>query len=631
MTVDRETWDAALAWTAQADDRLTALKKDAGALARQPDDQVSARVAHAAISSLLELEAFLSWAPEGDAAGPGEIAAWFHEATRELREIDANLKPLWIGESVEDARALTKPLSVWLRAADKDFKAQKRRLAELEASAASTRAEAEILQARRDKLNALRKDGIEPFPYSFDRVEPVADVRAAHQHLSADSETEQRHRVAGRLLSRRDQGGMSFLDLVDRTGRIQLQARADLLGEHDFELIEKLVDLGDLIGVDGRAFCSRRGELTLQIESVTLLAKALRPPPDKHHGLQDTDTRYRRRELDLLANEESRHTFMDRSRIVAAIRRTLDGDGFLEVETPTLQTLYGGASAEPFVTHHNALDRRLYLRIAPELYLKKLLVGGLERVYEIGKNFRNEGLSPKHNPEFTSIEWYEAYAEYHAAADRTEAIVRAAVEAIGYDTSAEGALRFDRPWRRVTFVDAVREATGIDLLEHRGDEALRRAVQAKPQLAREIDGLESLSWPQLADELLGTFVEPGLIQPTFIFDHPVELSPLAKRHRTIEGLTERWEGYANGMEIANAFSELNDPDEQRQRFEAQVRYSEGGDAEAQPYDEGFVQALEHGMPPAAGVGVGIDRLVMILTGRQTIRDVVLFPAMRELH
>ncbi len=591
-------------------------------------------MAHTSITALLELGELTSWAPEGDEpAGPGEIAVWFREAATELRAIDATILPLAMDTepATDDARAVAKSLSVWLRAADKDFKAQRRRLTELEASAASSRAEAEILQARRHKLEQLRARGIDPFPYSFEGAEPIAGVRAAHEGLEAGTETETRHRVAGRLASRRDQGGMSFLDLVDRSGRIQLQAKSDTLSAEQFALLSELVDLGDLLGVDGRAFVSQRGELTLQIESVELLAKALRPPPDKRKGLQDVETKYRRRELDLLSNEQSRETFIKRSKILSAIRRTLDDDGFYEVETPTLQSLYGGAAAEPFTTHHNALDRDLFLRIAPELYLKKLLVGGLERVYEIGKNFRNEGLSPKHNPEFTTIEWYEAYAEYHAAADRTEAVVRAAADAAGYDYEAEGALRFDRPWRRLTFVEAVQEATGIDLLAHRDLDDLRAAVKAQPKLMKQLDEIDGLSWPQLADELLGTFVEPNLIQPTFIFDHPVELSPLAKAHREIDGLTERWEAYARGMEIANCFSELNDPDEQRRRFEAQERYSEGGDAEAQPYDEGFVQALEQGMPPAGGVGIGIDRLVMILTGRQTIRDVLLFPAMREEH
>jgi lysyl-tRNA synthetase, class II len=478
----------------------------------------------------------------------------------------------------------------------------------------------ELLAVRRDKLERLRASGVDPFPHAYAGVEPIAAVREAHAGLQAGEETAARHRVAGRLAARRGQGKMAFLDLVDRSGRIQLQARADVLGPETMEALVHL-DLGDLIGVDGVAFTSRRGELTLRVEEYALLAKSLRPPPEKFHGLQDVETRYRRRELDLIANEEARELVVARARIVTAIRRALDDDGFLEVETPVLQPLYGGALARPFTTHHDALDQTMYLRIATELYLKRLIVGGLERVYEIGKNFRNEGLSPKHNPEFTMLEWYEAYADYHDAAARLERVVAAAAQAAGYD----GELDFAAPWRRLTFSGAILEATGVDVDANRDRGALVAAIRAA---GVHVEGLEQLTWAQLVDDLLSKHVEPTLVQPTFVFDHPVEISPFAKAHRHKPGATERFEAYANGMEIANAFTELNDPDEQRTRFEAQARYAAEGDDESQPYDEAFVQALEHGMPPTAGLGLGIDRLVMVLTGRDTIRDVVLFPALR---
>ncbi len=478
----------------------------------------------------------------------------------------------------------------------------------------------ELLAVRREKLDRLRADGVEPFPHAYPGVEPITDVRAAHEALEAGEETEVRHRVAGRLAARRGQGKMAFLDLVDRSGRIQLQARADVLGAESMETLLGL-DLGDLIGVDGTAFMSRRGELTLRVEDWALLAKSLRPPPEKFHGLQDVETRYRRRELDLISNEETRELFAARARIVTAIRRSLDDDGFLEVETPVLQPLYGGALARPFTTHYDALDQTMYLRIATELYLKRLIVGGLERVYEIGKNFRNEGLSPKHNPEFTMLEWYEAYADYGDAAARLEKVVGAAAQAAGY----EGELDFASPWRRVTFSEAILEATRVDIDANRDRESLVAAIRAA---GVELEGLGHLTWPQLVDDLLSKHVEPTLVQPTFVLDHPIEISPFAKAHRSKPGATERFEAYANGMEIANAFTELNDPDEQRARFEAQARYAAEGDDESQPYDEGFVQALEQGMPPTAGLGLGIDRLAMVLTGRDTIRDVVLFPALR---
>ncbi len=475
----------------------------------------------------------------------------------------------------------------------------------------------ELLAQRRAKLERLRADGIDPFPHSFPGVVPAARVAAEHPDLPAGEETEDRYRVAGRLAARRGQGKMAFLDLVDRSGRLQLQARLDVLGPERMERLVSL-DLGDLIGVDGVAMRSKRGEISLRVDDFTVLAKSLRPPPDKHHGLADVETRYRQRELDLLANEEARELFVLRAKVVAAVRRQLDDDGFVEVETPVLQPLYGGALARPFTTHHNELARDLYLRIATELYLKRLIVGGLERVYELGKDFRNEGVSHKHNPEFTMVEWYEAYADYHDEAARLERLVAGVADAVGYD----GELDFTPPWRRITLRDAIVQQTGIDVLAHRERDALAAAIGDRLPTA-------DRTWPQLVDDLLSKFVEPDLLQPTFILDYPVELSPFAKRHRSEEGLVERFEAFAHGMEIANAFTELNDPDDQRARFEEQVRYAAAGDDEAQPFDELFLAALEHGMPPTGGLGMGIDRLVMVLSGRRSIREVVLFPAMRD--
>jgi len=475
----------------------------------------------------------------------------------------------------------------------------------------------DLLAVRRAKLDRLRADGIDPFPHAFGGVEPIAELLAAHADLADGEETDVRHRVAGRLAARRGQGRMAFLDLVDRSGRLQLQARVDVLGEQAHERLLDL-DLGDIVGVDGTAMRTRRGELTLKAEDFTVLAKSLRAPPEKHHGLQDVETRYRRRELDLMANEEARELFMARARTVSAVRRFLDHEGFIEVETPVLQPLYGGALARPFTTHHNALDRTLYLRIATELYLKRCIVGGLERVYELGKDFRNEGLSTKHNPEFTMLEFYEAYADYGDVAERLETLVSSVARQAG----REGSVDFTPPWRRVTLRDAIREETGIDILAHRDREAIAGAIGDRLPT-------DERTWPQLVDDLLSKFVEPTLQQPTFVMDYPVELSPFAKAHRSADGLVERWEAFCGGVEIANAFTELNDPDEQRARFEAQALLAAEGDDEAAVYDEVFVQALEHGMPPTGGVGLGIDRLVMALTDKSSIREVVLFPAMRD--
>jgi lysyl-tRNA synthetase class 2 len=487
--------------------------------------------------------------------------------------------------------------------------------------------EAALIKERRRKLEELRSADIDPFPPSFPGRVPVSDVLERHSGLADGEEAGEQFRLAGRLTGRRGHGNAAFLDLTDRSGQLQLHARRDVLGD-DYERLVGL-DLGDVIGVEGVPFRTRRGELSLRVDAWALLAKSLRPPPDKYHGLTDVEQRYRHRELDLIANEEARELFVQRTRMVSAVRRFLDERGFLEVETPVLQPLYGGALARPFTTHHNVLDRTLYLRIATELYLKRLIVGGLEQVYELGKDFRNEGVSHKHNPEFTMLETYEAYADYMDVAAMTEELVaHVARETIGtLQVEREGqTIDLTPPWRRMSLRDAVRDETGIDIVEAHERESLLRAmrdagIDASPE--------PGTGWGKLVDELLSKRVEPQLVQPTFLLDYPVELSPFARPHRSEPGLVERFEGFVGGIEIANAFTELNDPDEQRRRFEQQQRLQAAGDEEAQPFDEDFLRALEQGMPPTGGLGLGIDRLLMVIAGRHSIREVVLFPALRD--
>jgi lysyl-tRNA synthetase class 2 len=485
------------------------------------------------------------------------------------------------------------------------------------------RSESHVIAERREKLARLRKSGVEPFPHAFEGRTEIATVRSAHEGLAAGEETNDSYRVAGRVAARRGHGKAAFLDLVDGSGRIQLHAREDVIGAESFEGLVG-VDLGDIIGAEGIVFATKRGELSLRVEGWTLLAKSLRPPPDKFHGLEDVEVRYRHRELDLIANPEVRDLFVKRAQVVTAVREWLDARGFVEVETPVLQPLYGGALARPFVTHHNALDRDLYLRIATELYLKRLIVGGIDRVYELGKDFRNEGVSPKHNPEFTMLEWYEAYADYGDVAERLEQLVVSVAERVFGSTriQRDGAdIDLTPPWERVTLRDAIAERTGLDLAKRPSREELAGALGRQPDPAE--------GWGKLVDGVLSKLVEPTLIQPTFILDYPVELSPFAKRHRSADGFVERWEAFVGGVEIANAFTELNDPDEQRRRFEQQAEELRRGDEDAQPFDEAFVEALEQGMPPTGGAGLGIDRLVMILAGARNLREIVLFPAMRN--
>jgi lysyl-tRNA synthetase class 2 len=453
-------------------------------------------------------------------------------------------------------------------------------------------------------------------PKRFPDRDDVASVRAEADALEVNAESADERRLAGRVLARRDMGKLVFLDLVDRTGRIQLLCPAARTGEVD-------VHLGDVVGAIGKPTKSRRGEPSLIVDELVLLSRIRAPLPDTFHGLTDVEQRYRRRYLDLLMNEETRGDFMLRTRIISAIRRFLDADGFLEVETPILQPRYGGAFAEPFVTHHNVLDQDLYLRIATELYLKRLIVGGLERVYEIGKDFRNEGVNFKRNPEFTMLEWYEAYADYEDTMVRMENLVEfVARQTLGTTVATFKGNEVDlkAPWKRVKLVDELQE---FGLWTKDYDDLKERLS------SRGVDVSQDKTWAQLVDKAVTAYVEPRLIQPTILYDYPIELSPFARTTDGDEEIVERFEFYVGGMELGNAFSELNDAEEQAERFAMQAAEVVGGNVEAEQGDPDYVEALSYGMPPTGGLGLGIDRLAMVLAGKDSIRDVILFPAQRS--
>jgi lysyl-tRNA synthetase class 2 len=475
---------------------------------------------------------------------------------------------------------------------------------------------------RVQKLDRLRERGIEPYPLRAARTHTAREVIDAFtQGAPLDSV-----RLAGRLISLRDMGKLTFAHLQDGSGKIQLLFRRDTVGAEAYGMLLKDFDLGDYIGAEGHVMRTKTGEITLEVTRFELLSKTLSPLPEKWHGLKDVETRYRQRYLDLLSSDEVRQTFVVRARIITAMRRFLDEHGFLEVETPTLQPLYGGATAEPFVTHHNKLDRDLYLRIATELYLKRLLVGGIERVYEIGKDFRNEGIDTKHNPEFTMMECYQAYADYTTMMTLVEELYAACAQAaLGtlQVTYQGNAIDFTPPWRRMTIRDAILGITGIDIYAQSDLPSLRRSIEDKG-LKVELHP----TWGKMVDELLSTFIEPTLIQPTFIMDYPEEISPFAKKKPDNPRIVERFEAFAGGLELGNAFTELNDPLDQYRRFVEQAEQRRAGDVEAHQVDFDFVEAMMHGMPPTGGLGLGVDRMVMLFTNQASIREVILFPQLR---
>lgn len=478
----------------------------------------------------------------------------------------------------------------------------------------------DILLARRQKLDELKARGIKPYGERFERSHQTTDVTLHYPELEGKTVT-----LAGRVMSKRGHGKAAFAHIMDGRGSIQIYVKLDNVGTETYELF-KLVDIGDFIGVTGEVFKTKTGEITVAVKQLTFLSKSLRPLPEKWHGLKDVEMRYRQRYVDLIVNPDVRKTFETRSLIIRTMRRYLDERGFLEVETPVMSPLAGGAAARPFITHHNALDIDLYLRIATELYLKRLIVGGFEKVYEIGKDFRNEGISIKHNPEFTMMELYWAYTDYTDIMNLTEDLISTiAREVLGTTriTYQGNEIDLTPPWTRMTMVEAVKKYTGIDFEQIQTDEGAREAAE---KIGIEVD--PGAVRGQIINTIFEEKVEPNLIQPHFIMDYPIEVSPLAKKKEDDPRFTYRFEAFITAREMANAFSELNDPIDQKERFLAQAKQREAGDDEAHVYDEDYINALEYGMPPTGGLGIGIDRLVMLLTDSYSIRDVILFPTMR---
>ncbi|MEC5302529.1 lysine--tRNA ligase [Staphylococcus shinii] len=486
------------------------------------------------------------------------------------------------------------------------------------------------MQVRRQKLQELYDLGIDPFGQKFDRSSMASPLHEDWNQFSKEElqekEEESHVSIAGRLMTKRGKGKAGFAHVQDLSGQIQIYVRKDQVGDDQFEIWNSS-DLGDIVGVEGVMFKTNTGELSVKAKSFTLLTKALRPLPDKFHGLQDIEQRYRQRYLDLITNQDSTKTFINRSKILQEMRNYLNSQGFLEVETPMMHQIAGGAAARPFVTHHNALDATLYMRIAIELHLKRLIVGGLEKVYEIGRVFRNEGVSTRHNPEFTMIELYEAYADYHDIMDITENMIRHISEKVlgtAKVSYGEETIDLESNWKRIHMADAVKEATGVDFFNIQSDDEAKTAAKEHG-----VEITSNMKYGHILNEFFEQKVEETLIQPTFVYGHPIEISPLAKKNPEDPRFTDRFELFIVGREHGNAFTELNDPIDQRTRFEAQLVEKEQGNDEAHEMDEDFIEALEYGMPPTGGLGIGIDRLVMLLTDSASIRDVLLFPYMRQ--